>query len=53
MTTSDLPEYRYAETLLNYAEAKAELGSLSQADLDKSVNLIRKRAGLTGMLKNG
>ena len=51
MTTSDLPEYRYAETLLNYAEAKAELGSLSQADLDKSVNLIRKRAGLTGMLK--
>lgn len=38
-----LPVYRYAEVLLNYAEAKAELLELSQADLDKSVNLLRRR----------
>lgn len=42
----DIPVYRYAEVLLNYAEAKAELGTLTQDDLDKSVNLIRKRAGM-------
>lgn len=37
---------RAAEVYLNYAEAKAELGSLTQEDLDISVNLIRKRAGM-------
>lgn len=41
--------FRYAEVLLNYAEAKAELGSLSQPDLDKSVNLIRQRAGMPAL----
>ena len=40
---NDMPVFRYAEVLLNYAEAKAELGSLSQADLDKSINVIRDR----------
>lgn len=45
-STCDLPVYRYAEVLLNYAEAKAELGTLTQADLDKSVNKIRQRAGM-------
>lgn len=38
-----LPVYRYAEILLNFAEAKAELGTLSQGDLDASVNLLRRR----------
>lgn len=46
---NDLPVYRYAETLLNFAEAKAELEQLTQADLDKSINLIRKRAGMPDM----
>lgn len=46
---NDMPVYRYAETLLNYAEAKAELGALTQADLDKSINLIRTRAGMPKM----
>lgn len=46
---TDMPVYRYAEVLLNYAEAKAELGSLSQPDLDKSINLLRKRAGMPDM----
>jgi len=45
-STCDLPVYRYAEVLLIYAEAKAELGSLTQADLDKSINLVRTRAGM-------
>lgn len=43
---NDIPVMRYAETLLDYAEAKAELGTVTQEDLDKSVNLVRKRAGM-------
>jgi hypothetical protein len=46
---NDLPIFRYAEVLLNYAEAKAELGELTQADLDASINLIRERAGMPNM----
>lgn len=45
-STCDLPVYRYAEVLLNYAEAKAELGTLTQDDLDNSINLIRRRVGM-------
>ncbi len=49
----DIPLYRYAEVLLTFAEAKAELGILNnQADLDKSVNLLRKRAGMPDMTLN-
>lgn len=44
--TNDLPVFRYAEVLLNFAEAKAELGVLDQQDLDRSINLIRSRAGM-------
>lgn len=40
---TDLPIFRYAEILLIYAEAKAEMGVLSQEDLDKSINLLRRR----------
>ena len=42
------PLIRYAEVLLNYAEAQAELGQLSDADWSKTVGAIRKRAGITG-----
>lgn len=45
----DFPAYRYAEVLLIYAEAKAELGTLTQDDLDKSVNLLRARAGIPSL----
>lgn len=45
----DFPAYRYAEVLLTYAEAKAELGTLTQTDLDESVNLLRARVGLPGL----
>ena len=37
---------RFAEALLNYAEAKAELGTITQADLDMSINLLRDRVGM-------
>ena len=45
----DAPCLRYAEVLLNYVEAAYELSLLgkytfTQADLDKSINLIRDRA---------
>lgn len=42
----DVAKYRYAEILLIYAEAKAELGQLTQEDLDISINLLRKRVGM-------
>lgn len=45
----DTPVLRYAEVLLIYAEARAELGELTQADLDRSVNLLRDRAGMPHM----
>lgn len=38
--------FRFAEALLNYAEAKAELGTITQADLDLSINKLRKRVGM-------
>ncbi len=38
--------FRYAEALLIYAEAKAELETLSQDDLDMSINLLRDRVGM-------
>lgn len=40
---TDLPVFRYAEVLLIYAEAKAELGELTQEDMDRTVNEIRSR----------
>lgn len=38
--------YRYAEALLNYAEAKAELGVITQEDLDISIKPLRDRVGM-------
>ncbi len=46
---NDMPVYRYAEVLLTYAEAKAELGTLTQGDLDISVNKLRDRVGMPHM----
>lgn len=40
---------RFGEALLNYAEAKAELGTISQGDLDMSINLLRDRVGMPHM----
>lgn len=44
LNPTDAPVIRYAEVLLNYAEAAAELGNLTQADLDKTINKLRDRA---------
>ena len=46
---NDLAAYRYAEVLLNHAEAKAELGTLSQGDIDATINAIRARVGMPGL----
>ncbi len=41
----DFPIIRYAEVLLNYAEALYELnGSITDAQLDESLNLVRARS---------
>ncbi len=42
---TDGPIFQYSEVLLNYAEACAELGQITQSDLDKSVNLLRVKHG--------
>ena len=42
--SEDYPVIRYAEVLLNYAEAVYERnGAIGDADLDKSLNLVRQR----------
>ena len=42
---TDGPVFMYSEVLLNYAEACAEMGSMTQADADKSINLLRTQHG--------
>ena len=42
----DLIIFRAAEVMLNYAEALADAGTLTQADLDLSVNKLRDRVGM-------
>ncbi len=49
-TFIDYPIIRYAEVLLTYAEALFELnGSISDVELNASINLLRKRAGLPNL----
>ena len=50
-STSDFALFRYAEVLLNYAEAKAELGTLTDADVAATIDLIRDRVGMAKMGK--
>lgn len=47
---TSLPIFRYAEALLVYAEAKAESGTITQEDIDKTINLIRDRAQMPHLL---
>ncbi len=42
--------FRYAEVLLNYAEAKAELGTITDSDWAITIGALRERAGITGGL---
>lgn len=41
---------RFGEVLLNYAEAQAELGKITQADLDASINKLRARVAMPKMV---
>ena len=50
LNTNAVHLFRYAEVLLNYAEAKAELGQLTDADWAATVGATRARAGITGGL---
>jgi hypothetical protein len=49
-STLDLFIFRYAEILLNEAEAKAELGQCTQTVLDNTVNKIRDRVAMPHMV---
>ncbi|WP_236974176.1 RagB/SusD family nutrient uptake outer membrane protein [Membranihabitans maritimus] len=44
---NDIPLMRYAEILLNFAEAKAELGTFTNGDWQNTIALLRERAGIT------
>lgn len=50
LNINSIPMIRYAEVLLNYAEAKAELGTLTDEDWAATVGVLRARGGITGGL---
>jgi hypothetical protein len=50
LNTNAVHLFRYAEVLLNYAEARAELGQITNADWALTVGALRARAGITGGL---
>jgi hypothetical protein len=50
LNINSIPLIRYAEVLLNYAEAKAELGTLTDEDWAETVGVLRARGGITGGL---
>ncbi|WP_286752017.1 MULTISPECIES: RagB/SusD family nutrient uptake outer membrane protein [Sphingobacterium] len=43
---TDCPIFRIEEVMLNYAEAKFELGQLNQDIVDRTINLLRKRGAV-------
>ncbi|NQD71844.1 RagB/SusD family nutrient uptake outer membrane protein [Sphingobacterium shayense] len=45
----DIILFRYAEALLIFAEAKAELGTITQEDVNRTINLLRARVGMPGL----
>jgi hypothetical protein len=52
LNINSIPMIRYAEVLLNYAEAKAELGTLTDDDWAATVGVLRARGGITGGLES-
>lgn len=46
LSNNSVPIIRYAEVLLNYAEAQAELGNFTQSDWNKTIKVLRDRAGI-------
>ena len=49
----DAPIFTLSEVYLNYAEASAELGTITNADLDASINKVRARAGIATLTTDG
>lgn len=49
VNTTDAPLFRVGEVMLNYAEAKCELGEFDQTAADKSINKLRQRAHVASM----
>jgi len=49
-STLDFFIFRYAETLLIEAEARAELGTCTQTVLDNTINMLRDRVGMPHMV---
>ncbi len=47
---NDIHLIRFAEVLLTYAEAKLERGTLTQADIDLTINKLRDRVGMKRMI---
>ena len=45
----DLILFRAAEVYLNFAEAKAEMGTITQADIDRSIKPLRDRVGMPNL----
>ena len=52
LNNNSISEFRFAEVLLNYAEAKAELGTLTDADWAATIGVFETRGGITGGLTN-
>jgi hypothetical protein len=50
LNTNSVSLIRYGEVLLNYAEAKAELGTLTDAEWALTIGKLRARGGITGGL---
>ncbi|TFF36123.1 RagB/SusD family nutrient uptake outer membrane protein [Mucilaginibacter psychrotolerans] len=48
LNTNAVALFRYAEVLLNFAEAKAELGTLTNAEWAATIGVLRTRGGITG-----
>ena len=51
--TTDAPLFWLSEVYVNYAEACAELGTITQSDLDMSVNKLRARASVAPLKVTG
>ena len=49
----DAPIFTLSEVYLNYAEACAELGTATNADLNLSINKVRTRAGIAVLTTDG
>jgi len=50
LNINSIAMFRYAEVLLNYAEAKAELGTLTDAEWASTIGVLRTRGGITAGL---